>query len=60
MQGDERRPAARAIRMDDAGGERLAGAGGAGDEHGRVGGAGVGDFHKAALHGGRGTDELRE
>ncbi len=50
MQRDKRRGAAGAVPVDDLRREGLAGAGGAGEEHGRIGRAGVGDLEEDALH----------
>jgi len=60
MQRDERRIPPRALRVDGARGQRLARAGRAGDEHRRIRGAGVGDFHEGPLHRGSRADEDRE
>ena len=46
--------------MDDAGGQRFACAGGAGDENWGIGGAGVSDIGEAPLDGGGSADDLAE
>ena len=59
VQRHERTALPRAVPVDHAGRERLAGAGRTADEHGRIAGAGVGNLDEAALHGRRRADDER-